>query len=295
MIAENTFDVISIATESGSHASIAIKLIQNSINIMIEKPIALNMKDAEEIIRESEKRGVIVSVCHQNRFNKAVQEVKQALDGGMFGKMSHSSLAVRWNRNANYYSQASWRGTWNQDGGTLMNQCIHGIDLLRWLSLGEPISVFGYTRKRIHDYIEAEDVGVAVVSFSDGSVATIEGTANVFPSNLEETVTLFGEKGTAKIGGVATNTIEIWNFSDYNMDVNVSEHIDNVYGNGHVQLFKDVASCIANGTKPYVTAEDGKKALELVLAIYKSQKTGKKVDLPLADFGTENMIGSFEE
>ena len=203
MIAEVQPELVSIAAESGIHAEIAIFCIKHGVHVIIEKPMAMSMADANEIIRLSEERNVKVSACHQNRFNIAVQEMRQALEAGRFGKLSHGSIHVRWNRNQNYYTQAPWRGTWAQDGGALMNQCIHGIDLLRWTFGGEVEEVYGQTRQQFHDYLEAEDVGMAVVKFKNGAIATIEGTTNVYPKNLEETLYIFGEKGTVKIGGTS--------------------------------------------------------------------------------------------
>ena len=131
MLAENDITLASIATESGIHAEIALYCIDHGVNVIIEKPMAMNMDDAEEIVRRSEEKGVKVAACHQNRFNVAIQQMRKALESGRFGKISHGSIHVRWNRDHSYYDQASWRGTWAQDGGCLMNQCIHGIDLLR--------------------------------------------------------------------------------------------------------------------------------------------------------------------
>ena len=190
MIAENQIELIGIATESGSHAEIALYCIDHGINLIIEKPIAMSMEDADEIVRRSEEKGVKVAACHQNRFNVAVQELRKAVETGRFGKLSHGSVHVRWNRNEGYYAQAPWRGKWAHDGGALMNQCIHGIDLLRWMMGGEAEEVYGVTRQRFHDYLEAEDIGMAVVKFKNGAVATIEGTTNVYPQNLEETLYL---------------------------------------------------------------------------------------------------------
>ena len=181
-------ELAAIATESGVHADIALYCIDHGINVIIEKPMAMSMKDAEEIIRRSEEKHVKVSACHQNRFNVAVQEMRKALEAGRFGKLSHGSIHVRWNRNKDYYTQAPWRGTWAQDGGALMNQCIHGIDLLRWM-MGDGVEeVYGVTRQQFHHYLEAEDIGMAVVKFKNGAVATVEGTTNVYPKNLEETL-----------------------------------------------------------------------------------------------------------
>ena len=181
MIEEIKPTLVSIATESGPHAEIALYCIDKGINVIIEKPMAMNMADADEIIRRSKEKNVKVCACHQNRFNIAVQKTRKALESGRFGRLSHGSIHVRWNRNRNYYDQAKWRGTWAQDGGCLMNQCIHGIDLLRWMFGNEVDEVYGATRQQFHDYLEAEDIGMAVVKFKNGAVATIEGTTNVYP------------------------------------------------------------------------------------------------------------------
>lgn len=295
MLAETNPELVSIATESGSHAEIALYCIGQGFPVIIEKPMAMSMKDANEIIRLSEEKRVKVCACHQNRFNVAVQEMRRALEAGRFGRLSHGSIHVRWNRNRDYYEQAPWRGTWAQDGGALMNQCIHGIDLLRWTFGGEVEEVYGQTRQQFHDYLEAEDVGMAVVKFKNGTIATIEGTTNVYPQNLEETLYVFGEKGTVKIGGKSTNNIDIWNFEDETDDdqknKGLEEVTSNVYGNGHASLFADMIDAIKNDRKPYIDAYAGRDALELVLAIYKSQKEGKAVKLPLGEFSSMDMRG----
>ena len=298
MLAENEITLCSIATESGSHAEIALYCIDHGINVIIEKPMAMSMADADEIIRRSERKGVKVSACHQNRFNIAIQQMRKALEAGRFGRLSHGSIHVRWNRNQDYYTQAPWRGTWAQDGGCLMNQCIHGIDLLRWMMGDEVEEIYGVTKQQFHDYLEAEDVGMAVVKFKNGAVATIEGTTNVYPRNLEETLYLFGEKGTVKIGGTSTNNIDVWNFADETeadaQNKGLQEATSNVYGNGHTSLFADVIDAIEKDRRPYVDAVAGRNALEMILAIYKSRQTGAPVKLPLGDFASTDMEKTFE-
>lgn len=298
MIDENPdLDFVSIATESGIHAEIALYCIEKGINVIIEKPMAMSMEDANKIINLSKEKNVKVSVCHQNRFNIAVHKTRQAMDEGRFGRLSHGSIHVRWNRNKNYYDQAPWRGKWESDGGCLMNQCIHGIDLLRWM-LGEEVEeVYGVTKQQFHDYLECEDVGMAVLKFKNGAVATVEGTVNVYPQNLEETLYLFGEDGTVKIGGKSTNNIDVWNFKDEDADdqnnIGLKEETENVYGNGHTSLFKDMIEAIEDDRDPYITAVDGKNALEIVLAIYKSSFTGKSVKLPLENCASTDFEGEF--
>lgn len=290
-------DLVSIATESGNHAEIALYCIDKGVHVIIEKPMAMSIDDANKIIELSEKKNVKVSACHQNRFNIAVQELRRAIESGRFGKISHGSIHVRWNRNHGYYDQASWRGTWAEDGGALMNQCIHGIDLLRWMMGDEVEEVYGTTRQQFHDYLEAEDVGMAVVKFKNGAIGTIEGTTNVYPKNLEETLYIFGENGTVKIGGTSTNNIDVWDFADETEEdaknKGLEEATSNVYGNGHTSLFADVMDAIENDRKPYVDAVAGRNALEMILSIYKSQKTGQPVKLPLEKFASTDMIGEF--
>lgn len=290
-------ELISIATESGNHAEIALYCIGAGINVIIEKPMAMSIEDADKIIALAEEKHVKVSACHQNRFNVAVQELRKAIESGRFGKISHGSIHVRWNRNKGYYDQAPWRGTWAQDGGALMNQCIHGIDLLRWMMGDEVEEVYGATRQQLHDYLEAEDVGMAVVKFKNGAIGTIEGTTNVYPKNLEETLYIFGENGTVKIGGTSTNNIDVWDFADEteadSKNKGLEEVTSNVYGNGHTSLFADVIDAIENDRKPYVDAVAGRNALEMILSIYKSQKTGQAIKLPLDQFASTDMRGEF--
>ncbi len=299
LVQNNEIDFVSIATESGSHAEIALFCMERGVHVIVEKPMAMSLEDADQMIALAGRKHVKICVCHQNRFNVAVQQLRHAVEGGRFGRLSHGSVHVRWNRNEGYYTQAPWRGTWAQDGGCLMNQCIHGIDLLRWMFGDEVDEVYGQTRRQFHDYLEAEDVGVAVVKFKNGAVATIEGTTNVYPKNLEETLYIFGEKGTVKIGGTSTNNIDVWDFEDETendiKNKGLKEATSNIYGNGHTSLFADMAEAIKHDREPYVDACAGRNALEMVLAIYKSQKTGLPVKFPLTDFKAMDMLGEFEE
>ena len=300
MIDENPeLELVAIATESGVHAKIALYCIDHGIHVIVEKPMAMSMADAEEIVRRSQEKHVKVSVCHQNRFNIAIQQMRQALEAGRFGRISHGSVHVRWNRNQNYYDQAPWRGKWASDGGCLFNQCIHGIDLLRWMMGDEVDEVYGVTQRRFHDYLECEDIGMAVVKFKNGAVGTIEGTVNVYPKNLEETLYLFGETGTVKIGGKATNNIDVWNFTDETeMDLEkkgLKEQTSNVYGNGHTSLYADMIDAVRNDRKPYVDAVAGRNAVEMILAIYQSAATGLPVKLPLHGVASTDFVGRFDK
>ncbi len=290
-------ELVAIATNSGSHADIALDCIDCNKNIVIEKPIALSIKEADEIIRRSQEKNVVVSVSHQNRFNLAIQKLYKAVKAGRFGKISHAAVTVRWNRNKSYYEQADWRGTWANDGGCLMNQCIHAIDLLIWLLSDNVESVYGVIKRQLHDYIECEDLGMAVLTFKNGIVATIEGTTNVYPKNLEESICIFGEKGTVKIGGTSVNNIEIWNFADEDESDEhnkvLEEPSNNVYGNGHTSLYADVIDSIKKHRKPYIDASAGRNAVEIVLAIYKSSSLGHVVKLPITKCVTTDFVGMF--
>jgi predicted dehydrogenase len=298
MLEEHKPELVSICTESGNHARIALDCIAAGVNLIIEKPIALSIADADAIIETARRRNVKVCACHQNRFNKSIMKIREAVDKRRFGKIFYGTAHIRWNRMREYYDRASWRGTWEQDGGALMNQCIHNIDLLRWMMGNEVFEVFAYTDNLTHPYIQAEDLGIALVRFSNGAYGIIEGTTDIYPKNLEETLYLFGEKGTVKAGGQSVNIIEEWRFSDALDDpeeikANFHENPPNVYGFGHIPLFADVVEAIRDDRQPKVSAEDGKRAMELVLAIYKSAAEGKPVTLPLAKCSTTDFSGRF--
>lgn len=300
MLEKEKPELVAIATESGKHAAIALDCLAAGANVIIEKPIALSLEDADKIIEKANEKGLVVCANHQNRFNKSIQKIRQALNEGKFGKMLYGTAHIRWNRGKDYYTQAPWRGTWAQDGGALMNQCIHNIDLLRWMMGDEIEEVCAYTDNLNHNYIEAEDLGMAIVKFKNGSYGIVEGTTDIYPKNLEETLYLFGQKGTVKAGGKSVNIIEEWIFEDNSenpedVKKNNSEMPQNVYGFGHTPLYKDVIKAINTHTKPLVDAEAGRRALELVLAIYKSAAEGKPVKLPLDKCSTMDFVGRFDK
>lgn len=299
MLQKEKPELVAIATESGKHAEIAIDCLTfGHANVIIEKPIALSLEDADKIIEVAKKENLKVCACHQNRFNKSIQKIREAVEMERFGKMLYGTAHIRWARDYEYYSRAKWRGTWEQDGGALMNQCIHNIDLLRWMMGDEIDCVVGMTDRLKHDYIEAEDLGIALIKFKNGAYGIVEGTTNIYPKNLEETLYLFGEKGTVKAGGTSVNVIEEWNFSDMLDDPEevkqqFHENPPNVYGYGHTPLYADVVDAIQNDRKPYVDGEAGRRALELVLAIYKSAATGESVKFPMGSCATLDFKGRF--
>ena len=293
-------DLIAIATESGNHAQIALDCIEKGIHLIIEKPIALSLSDADAIIEASKAKGVKVCACHQNRFNKSIQKIREAVETGRFGRLLHGAAHIRWNRGKEYYSQAPWRGTWAQDGGALMNQCIHNIDLLRWMMGDDIVEVVGMTDRLCHDFKEAEDLGLALIRFANGSYGLIEGTTNIYPENLEETLYVFGEKGTVKAGGKSVNIIEEWRFGDgldepEDVKEKHQENPPSVYGFGHNPLYADVKEAIEKDKPVYVDAHAGKRALELVLAIYQSAATGKSVKFPMREGSTLDFVGRFDD
>ncbi|NLJ70132.1 MAG: Gfo/Idh/MocA family oxidoreductase [Clostridiaceae bacterium] len=299
MLDQEDIDLISICTESGKHGEIGLYCLEKNIHLIIEKPIALSLEEVDQMIDLAKEKELVLCSCHQNRFNKSIAKIREAMEAGRFGRLFHGTAHIRWNRGKAYYEQAAWRGTWTQDGGALMNQCIHNIDLLRWMMGGEIEEVFAYTDQLNHDYLEAEDVGLALVKFSNGSYGMIEGTTNVYPKNLEETLYIFGSDGTVKAGGKSVNIIEEWAFKDglddpEQVKEEYHENPPNVYGFGHIPLYADVIDAIKNKRQPYIDGKAGRDALELVLAIYKSAATGKPVKLPIKECSTLDFKGRFD-
>jgi predicted dehydrogenase len=263
-------DVVNICTPSGMHAEMGIAAAKAGKHVIVEKPMALSSIDADALINACDENRVKLAVCFQNRFNPPVQKLRRALEEGRFGKLTHASAVVRWFRPQDYYDQAPWRGTWAMDGGCLMNQSIHNIDLLQWM-MGPVESVFGYTANNFRK-IEAEDVGVAVLKFKNGALGVIEASTTIYPENLEETLAIFGEKGTVELGGIAVNKIETWKFAD-SQDENLEmeqQDVPNVYGFGHDALIEDFIRAVIEDRRPYIDGREGIKSLRIVLGIYHS-------------------------
>lgn len=284
MLKDPDIEIVSICTPSGLHARPAIDAMNAGKHVLVEKPMAMSLQEAGAMIAAAEKNKVLLGVVHQNRFNKAIVKLRQALEEGRFGKLTHGAMTVRWHRDKNYYDQAPWRGTWAQDGGCLMNQSIHNIDLLQWM-LGPVESVFAYTATNARE-IEGEDAAVAVLKFRNGAFATIEASTTVYPRNLEETLHIFGTTGTAGIGGVAVNKVESWRFEGVDEAAVLADQDKeppNVYGFGHYDIIKDFVAALEGGRQPAVPGEEGCKALEIILAIYHSVKYREEVKLPLAE------------
>ncbi|MDR2036099.1 MAG: Gfo/Idh/MocA family oxidoreductase [Coriobacteriales bacterium] len=298
MLEKEDLDLVAITTKSSLHAATALDCIRKGVHVIIEKPLALSLADADEIIKESAAYNVKVCSCHQNRFNKPIQKLRSAVEGGDFGKLLYASATIRWSRSEAYYKQAAWRGTWAEDGGTLMNQCVHNIDLLRWMMGNEITEVFAYTDQLVHDYIEGEDFGIALIKFANGSYGVLEGTSDIYEDDLEETLSIFGTQGTVQIGGKSLNLFEHWQFKDSveelaSLQEKYGESPRNIYGFGHLPLYADMIAAIRDNRKPYIDAVDGRNAIELILAIYKSSAEGKPVKLPIKDVATLDFVGRF--
>jgi UDP-N-acetyl-2-amino-2-deoxyglucuronate dehydrogenase len=277
MLNKEDLDVAVITTESGRHCSIALDCLESGVNVFVEKPMAVTLEDSTSMISKAKEKGLHIFVSQQMRFNPSVLAVKKTLDEGKFGKLLHVVSNVRWNRNKAYYEQAEWRGTKDQDGGTLLNQCIHSIDIMRWLVGSEPIEVFAYTDNLIHPEIEIEDVGLALVKFENGAYGVIEGTVNIYPKNYEETLHIFGEKGTVKLGGKSLDTIEYWNVE--NVKEPAIEKPSDVALYCYMQIYKNIALSLKQQDKPLVTGEEAIKTMRLIDAIYKSSDKGVPIRL----------------
>ena len=275
-------DVVTILTESGMHAQHCIDLAPYRKHIVSEKPMALTLDSADEMIRACDTMGIKLFVVKQNRFNKPVQKLYGALQAGRFGKMVMGTVRVRWMRDQAYYSQDSWRGTWAFDGGVFANQASHHIDLLIWM-LGEPISVFAKSRKALVQ-IEAEDTGIAIITFKSGALGVVEATTATRPKDLEGSISILGEGGTVEIGGFAVNEMKVWNFAnpqsgDENVLSEFRENPPNVYGFGHVAYLNHVVFAIRNGTPSLVDGLEARKSVELISAIYELIETGREIPL----------------
>jgi predicted dehydrogenase len=282
MVKKEKPDVVSVLTPSGMHAEHVKKLAAYVKHIVVEKPMALTLDDADNMIRECDKNGVKLFVVKQNRFNVPVLKLREAFDGGRFGKLVMGTVRVRWCRTQDYYNMDSWRGTWAFDGGVLANQASHHIDLLEWV-MGEPESVFAKANTALVD-IETEDTAVVILRFRNGALGVIEATTATRPRDLEGSISILGEKGTVEIGGFAMNEMKVWNFAE---GVPGDEHImekysvnpPNVYGFGHQSYYEHVVDCIQNDRRHLVDGLEGRKSLELILAIYESIETGNEVFL----------------
>lgn len=275
-------DVVSVLTPSGLHAEHVIALSKYGKHIIVEKPMALTLNAADNMIRACDLNGCRLFVVKQNRFNLPVIKLREAMDAGRFGKIVLGTVRVRWCRPQKYYDADAWRGTWALDGGVLSNQASHHIDLLEWM-LGEVESVFAKSATALVN-IEAEDTAVVVLKFVNGALGIIEATTATRPKDLEGSISILGEKGSVVIEGFAVNELKTWNFTRMSPDENdvikkYSVNPPDVYGFGHKAYYEHVVDCINNNRHQLVDGLEGRKSLELISAIYESIETGKEVFL----------------
>ena len=278
----DAIDVICVLTESGHHARDTIAAAKYAKHVLVEKPMALTLDDAQAMIVACDEAGVRLFVVKQNRYNLPVLKLREALEAGRFGKLVMGSVRVRWCRRQSYYDQDPWRGTWALDGGVFANQASHHIDLLMWM-LGEPVSVYATTRTALVN-IQAEDTGVAVIKFHNGAIGLVEATTATRPMDLEGSLSLLGEKGSVEIGGFAVNQMRSWQFvqpsaNDAEVMTKFSENPPSVYGFGHTRYLEGIVASL-RGTGPrLVDGLEGMRSLELIIAMYESAATGKEVVL----------------
>jgi predicted dehydrogenase len=282
MLEHEPVDIVNVCTESGNHASVAIDIMQRfGCNVIVEKPMALRLSDADAMVATAREANVRLFTVKQNRFNGPIQLVKHALDEGRFGRVLMITSRVRWHRTQDYYDQAPWRGTWAQDGGCIANQAIHYVDLMQWL--GGPVSSVYATSRRFLHRMEAEDAAVATWQFQSGALGAFEATTCANPKDLEGSITVLGEKGEVEIAGFAVNQVRTWAFAEEcpeDRQVQDLNYVpDSVYGFGHEALFRSVLQSLATGQPNMLEGSEGRKALELVTAMYESMETDTAVKL----------------
>jgi len=282
MMSSEDIDVVVVLTESGKHAEHVVNLATYGKHIVVEKPMALTLKDADRMIDACDSAGIKLFIVKQNRFNVPVLKLREAMEEGRFGKLVLGTVRVRWCRPQAYYDQDEWRGTWAMDGGVLTNQASHHIDMLEWM-MGEVESVYAVSSTALVD-IEAEDTAVVSLRFRNGALGVIEATTATRPKDLEGSISILGEKGTVEIAGFAVNKMRTWSFTDpVPEDEEVMDKYSvnppNVYGFGHQAYYDHVVDCIMNDRRHLVDGLQGRKSLELINAIYESVETGHPVNL----------------
>ena len=284
MLAAETPDCVIITTPSGLHSRQAIQCARAGVNVMTEKPMATRWQDGLAMVRACDEAGVRLFVVKQNRRNRTLQLLKKAMDLGRFGRVYTIAVNVFWTRPQEYYDSAAWRGTWEFDGGAFMNQASHYVDLLDWI--GGPIeSVMAYTGTLARN-IEVEDTGVAALKWRNGAMGTISVTMLTYPKNMEGSITILGEKGSVRIGGVAVNEIKHWEFdAPHAMDAQIADAsyaTTSIYGFGHPLYYRNVIDALRGDAEAETDGREGLKSLELLIALYLSARDGKRVNLPLA-------------
>jgi predicted dehydrogenase len=281
MLERDDIDVVNICTPSGLHAQMTIDALQAGKHVICEKPMALNLHDADRMIATAQATGKKLCVVLQNRYNPPMQDLRRIVDENRLGKILLGNATVRWYRPQEYYEDG-WHGTWAMDGGALMNQSIHHIDALQWL-MGEVDSVFAYTATLAHK-MEAEDVGVATLRFKSGALGVIEGSTVTYPENLEGSVALFGERGSVKVGGTALNRKVLWKIAgevEHEHLLLMRDQVDppSVYGYSHQAVIADMLAAVRDNREPATNGTQARKSVALVLAIYESARSGLPVKM----------------
>ncbi len=276
-------DVVVLATPSGLHAAQAIEIASAGRHVMTEKPMATRWEDGKHMVQACDQAGVHLFVVKQNRRNATLQLLKRAMEKGRFGRIYMVNVNVFWTRPQSYYDSAKWRGTWEFDGGAFMNQASHYVDLLDWL-IGPVESVQAYTATLARN-IEVEDTGVISIKWRSGALGSMSVTMLTYPKNLEGSITIIGEKGTVRVGGVAVNEIQHWEFAEPDEDdAQVKEanyQTTSVYGFGHPLYYDNVIKVLRGESLPETDGREGLRSLELLIATYLSARDGRRVSLPL--------------
>ncbi|KAA6184821.1 Gfo/Idh/MocA family oxidoreductase [Thiohalocapsa marina] len=275
-------DLVALCTPSGRHPEEAILAAQHGVHVMTEKPMATRWQDGVRMVKACDEAGVHLFVVKQNRRNATLQLLKRAVEEKRFGRIHLVHLNVFWSRPQAYYDQAKWRGTWEFDGGAFMNQASHYVDLLDWL-IG-PVEHVQAMVSTTRD-IEVEDTGVLNVRWRNGALGSMAVTMLTYPKNLEGSITILGEKGSVRVGGVAVNDIQLWDFAeprDYDAQIKSANYdTTSVYGFGHPLYYKNVIDVLRGEAEPETDGREGLKSLELLIAAYLSARDGRTVSLPL--------------
>ncbi len=283
LLSATTADCVVLATPSGLHPAQTIQVAKSGRHVMTEKPMATRWGDGLAMVEACDEAGVHLFVVKQNRRNATLQLLKTAMEARRFGRIYSVSVNVFWSRPQSYYDSAKWRGTWEFDGGAFMNQASHYIDLLDWL-IGPVESVMAYTGTLERD-IEVEDTGVAALRWRSGALGTLNVTMLTYPKNLEGSITILGEKGSVRVGGLAVNEIQHWEFADKRPEddavKSASYETTSVYGFGHPLYYDNAIKALRGDAAPETDGREGLKSLELLIALYQSARDGRRVALPL--------------
>jgi len=283
MLRNEDLDLVALCTPSGQHPDQAVLAAGHGVNVLTEKPMATRWQDGVRMVKACDQAHVRLLVVKQNRRNSTLQMLKRAFDEKRFGKVYMVSINVFWSRPQEYYDSAKWRGTWELDGGAFMNQASHYVDLVDWL-VGPVASVTAMTATLARD-IQVEDTGVLSIRWRSGALGSMSVTMLTYPKNLEGSITILGEKGTVRIGGVAVNDIQVWDFADqrdYDANIKTANYeTTSVYGFGHPGYYKNVVDVLRGDAEPDVDGREGLKSLEVLIAAYLSARDGREIALPL--------------